>query len=52
MQITKKNTKGKSKKEQVVIPVSPSNRSNQVNTLFPEKLARMNELLKNTEMLP
>jgi hypothetical protein len=51
MPSTKKNATKKTKKEKVISPKTVVSHSAQVNTLFPEKLARANEILRNIKML-
>jgi hypothetical protein len=51
MASAKKNTTEKNKKKKVLSHVYPWNTGNPVQTLFPQKLARVNEMLKNAKML-
>jgi hypothetical protein len=48
----KKNTAKKNKMEKLRTLSDHWDKANQVPTLFPEKLARANEMLKNAKMLP
>jgi hypothetical protein len=52
MDIVKKNTTKKIKKEKQASLPNPWHKTSQGQTLFPEKLAKANQILRNTKMLP